>query len=125
MSDRVAILIVADHHSLFGEIKSRGLRMLDVLNDVSTDYLRLHDVAVRRGIQDESISKQLPAVTIPKSAIDFVLLESSKHEAPLRRQHAFVPKDAHTAFILLGEYEIHGTFMFKGCDGCDSNPASG
>ena len=92
MADRVTILSVAGSHSFFGSIDNRGLRVLDVLNDISSDYLQLYDVAVLRGIRGELI-EQLPEATIPKSALDLVLLESNKHEAPVRRRHAFVPKE--------------------------------
>jgi hypothetical protein len=89
------------------------LRALDVLNDISTDYLQLHDVAVRRGIHGDLV-QQLSSATIPKSAVDFVLLEADQHEAPLRRTHAFVAKQPLTALILSDDYELQGTSTFKG-----------
>jgi hypothetical protein len=113
MADRVPILTVSSQHSFTGTVENRGLRVLDVLNDVSSDYLELHDVAVRRGTHGQCI-KQLPQATIPKSAIDFVLLEFDRHEAPLRRGHAFVPKETRQALVIVGDYEIQGTFMPKG-----------
>ena len=87
--------------------------MLDVLRDASSDYLLLHDVAVLRGIHGECI-QQLSKATISKSAIDFVLLESEQHEAPLRRKHGLVHKEPRTALILLGDYEIRGKLKFNG-----------
>jgi hypothetical protein len=113
MADRVTILTVSSQHSFSGTVENRGLRVLDVLNDVSSDYLELHDVAVRRGTHGKCI-KQLPQATIPKSAIDFVLLEFDRHEAPLRRGHAFVPKETRQVLVVVGDYEILGTFMPKG-----------
>jgi hypothetical protein len=112
MAESAAILAVSSQHSFFGTIENRGLRVLEVLNDLSTDYLDLHDVAVFRGLHGECL-KRLRSATIPKSAIDFVLLESHRHEAALRRTHAYVPKEARSAFVVLGEFEFHGTLMLK------------
>jgi hypothetical protein len=113
MTDRVSVIVVAGPHSLFGTIEHRGLRMLDVLNDVSSNYLQLHKVTVRRGVDGPCISQPCEA-TLPKSAIDFVLLEANKHEAPMRRTYAVVAKQPRAALILLGDYEIRGQFMIKG-----------
>jgi hypothetical protein len=111
MADLITAITIAGQHSFFGSIENRGLRLLEVLNDVNSNYLNLYDVVVRRGIQGECID-QFSETTIPKSAVDIVLLEPDKHEAPHRRAHAFVPKDSRAALILLGDYEIRGTFMF-------------
>jgi hypothetical protein len=112
MADRATIFVVSAQHSFLGAIENRGLRVLEILNDLSSDYLDLHDVAVFRGLQGECV-KRLPAATLPKSMVDFVLLESHKHEAPLRRTHAYVAKDSHNAFMLLGDFEIHGELTIK------------
>jgi hypothetical protein len=112
MADCIAIITVAGQHSFFGTIENRGFRVLEVLNDVNSSHLNLHDVVVRRGIQGECVDR-LSEATIPKSEVDFVLLETDKHEASHRRGHAFVPKDSRAALILLGDYEIRGTFMLS------------
>jgi hypothetical protein len=113
MADRVSILVVAGLHSFFGEVENRGLRVLDVLNDASTGFLQLHDVTVFRGFHGDRI-KSIQDATLPKSTIDFVLLQSDTHEAPLRRKHAFVEKRPQRALVLMADFEIHGTFMLKG-----------
>ena len=113
MTNRVSVIVVAGPHSLFGAIEHRRLRMLDVLSDVSSNYLQLHSVTVRRGIDGQCISQPWE-VTLPKSALDFVLLEADKYEAPLRRTYTVVAKQPRAALILVGDYEIRGQFMIKG-----------
>jgi hypothetical protein len=113
MDDRTSVIVIAGPHSLLGTIDNRGLRVLDVLNDVRTDYLQLRDATLRREIDGMCIG-QLSGATIPKTAVDFVLLESDKHEAAVRRNFALVSKPSREALILLGDYEIHGTFMTTG-----------
>jgi hypothetical protein len=86
---------------------------LDVLNADHTAFLHLHDVAVFRGFQGECL-KRMSDATIPKRTIDFVMIESTVHEAPLRRKHSFIEKRPQSALVLMAEYEIRGTFMLKG-----------
>jgi hypothetical protein len=113
MADRVSVLIVAGLHSFLGDVENRGVRVLDVLNDDHTAFLHLHDVAVFRGFQGECL-KRMNEATIPKRTIDFVLIESMTHEAPLRRRHSYVEKRPQSALVLMTEYEIRGTFMLRG-----------
>jgi hypothetical protein len=113
MNDHVTILVIAGQHSFSGKLANRGLRVLDLLNDVSTEFIQLSDVAVHRRFFDGSI-KQLPDATIPKAIVDFVLIEQDKHEAPLRRQHALVEKRSHSTFAVVGNYELRGNLMLKG-----------
>ncbi len=113
MADRVSVLIVAGLHSFLGEVENRGVRVLDVLNDDHTAFIHLHDVAVFRGFQGECL-KRIHDATIPKRTIDFVLIESTLHEAPLRRKHGYIEKRPQSALVLMAEYEIRGTFMLKG-----------
>jgi hypothetical protein len=84
-----------------------------LLNDPSTEFLQFSNVALHQKFFEKNI-KNLPDVTIPKSGIDFVLLEQGKHEAPLRRQNALVEKRSYPAFLVLGNYEIRGNLMLKG-----------
>jgi hypothetical protein len=113
MTDHVTIIVIAGQHSFSGELANRGLRVLDLLNDVSTEFIQLSNVAVHRRFFD-GIIKQLPDSSIPKAIVDFVLLEQDKHEAPIRRQHALVEKRSHTAFAVVGNYELRGNLMLKG-----------
>ncbi len=93
MAERVSVLIVAGLHSFLGDVENRGVRVLDVLNDDHTAFIHLHDVAVFRGFQGECL-KRMSDATIPKRTIDFVMIESTVHEAPLRRKHGFIEKPA-------------------------------
>jgi hypothetical protein len=113
MADRVSVLIVAGLHSFLGDVENRGVRVLDVLNDDHTAFIHLHDVAVFRGFQGECL-KRMSDATIPKRTIDFVMIESTVHEAPLRRRHGFIEKRPQSALVLMAEYEIRGTYMLKG-----------
>lgn len=113
MTNRVEILVVTGQHSFTGSVENRGLRILDVLNDASTQFLKLHDVSIYRGFDKTSI-QQVSETLFPKTTIDFVLLKRQPHEAPMRRGHSLTTKDRHVALVVLDHYEIHGDFMSKG-----------
>jgi hypothetical protein len=113
VTSRVDILIVSGQHSFSGSVENRGLRILDVLNEPSTEFLNLHNVSIQRGFDETSI-EHVGATLVPKTAIDFVLLKSETHEAPVRRRHALVAKDRYSAFVTLAHYEIRGKFVAKG-----------
>jgi hypothetical protein len=113
MTGRVDILIVSGQHSFSGAVENRGLRILDVLNEPSTEFLNLHNVSIQRGFDETSI-QHVGATLLPKAAVDFVLLKSEPHEAPIRRKHSLVAKDRYSALVVLDHYEIRGTFVAKG-----------
>jgi hypothetical protein len=39
MADLVTVVVIAGQHSFFGGLENRGLRVLELLNDVSSNYL--------------------------------------------------------------------------------------
>ena len=87
MANRVTVLVVAGQHSFFGAIENLGLRVLDILNDVSSDYFHLHEVTVRRGIEGKSISQFLEG-TIPKVANQGRVVTASP---PVRARSSWKP----------------------------------
>jgi hypothetical protein len=113
MSDQVAVLLITGRHSIAGILDHRDLRVLDVLNDPTTEFLRLRQAVVSRHIQGEAIA-QLNEAIIPKTTIEFVVLLDKGHEAPIRRHYGFVEKQAHGVFLLLADYEIRGAHSIKG-----------
>jgi len=111
-TNHVAVLLIVGRHSVAGTIDHSSSRVLDVLNDVNAEFLRVHGVAVFRGIQGGPIV-QFDEVTVPKSAIDCAILTEDRHEAPLRRQYALVEKCPHPVFAVLTDYEVRGTAMLE------------
>lgn len=112
MADSVTILAVVGQHSLFGVLQNSEVRVIDVLNDPGTDFIRLKEAIICRGIHGECVERA-PELTVHKGVLDFVLLETGKHEAPVRRQHTWVEKELHEALLLVGDYEIRGTLMLR------------
>jgi hypothetical protein len=113
VTNQVEILIVTGNHAFTGSVENRGLRILDVLNDASSQFLKLHEVSIYRGF-DKTCVEQVGETVFLKTIIDFVLLKRQPHEAPMRRAHSLISKDRHAALVVLDHYEIHGEFMAKG-----------
>jgi hypothetical protein len=84
--------------------------MLDVLNDVNTEFLAVLGGTIYRGVEGQPIGG-VESATVPKSAIDCVVLTDEGHEAPLRRKYALIEKKSQGVFVLLPDYEIRRTAM--------------
>jgi len=113
VTNRAEILVAAGQHSFTGSVETRGLRILDVLIDPNSQFLKLHDVAIHRRFEAKPIRK-ISETLFRKTNIDFVLLKAQHHEAPMRRAHAMVAKRRHSALIVLDHCEIRGAYMSKG-----------
>ena len=109
-SDQVAVLFIAGRHSFAGSLDHNRVRVLDGLNGAGTEFLRVHDASVFRGLWDGP-TEQFDTITVPKSSIDCVVLTEDRHEAPLQRKYALVEKHSHAAFVLLEHYELRGKLM--------------
>jgi hypothetical protein len=109
----VPVIIFSGSHSFAGVIEHGGRRVLDVLNDVGTDFIRLERVEVLGRSASQPI-EQLGEATVPKAAIDCAMLSEEIHEAPLRRQYSFVEKQPRKVFLTLVEHQVRGTIMLNG-----------
>jgi hypothetical protein len=53
MDEHVTALIIAGQHSFAGLLDNRGQRVLELLNDASTQFLQLNEVLVHRAFDSE------------------------------------------------------------------------
>jgi hypothetical protein len=110
MTDRVAVQIIAGRHAFTGSLEHSSIRVLDVLNNAGTEFLRIHVAVVCRGLGGTPIG-EFAEITVPKSSIECVVLTEERHEAPLQRRYALVEKQSHAAFVLLAHHELRGEIM--------------
>jgi len=111
-SDPVAVLFIAGRHAFAGTLEHSSSRVLDVLNGAGTEFLRIREASVFRGLQGASIG-QFAEITVPKSSIDCVILTGERHEAPVQRKYALIEKESHAVFVLLESHELRGQVMFE------------
>lgn len=103
-----------DEHLIVGELQTRGKRLLEVLNDPLTDWLRIYDAHLARREAKAKSIEALDEVIIRKSELKLALLGGGKHESPEARRFAFVDKKLHFAVALVAGYEVRGRLHIKG-----------
>ena len=111
-SRETEVFIATTEHLLFGKLQTSGSRVQEVLNDASSNFLRLSEVTVFRGGALPIRTSRLLVLT--KAEIVFVALSGSRYEAPEKRRYAFADKRHCTCFVIASGYEIEGTVSLKG-----------
>lgn len=116
---KVPAILVVDEHLIVGEVQTRGQRLLDVLNDHFTDWLRVYDVHLARREAKTNSVESMPEAAIRKAELKLALLGGGKHESPEKRRFSFVDKRLHFAVALVGGYEVRGRLHLKGSSDLD------
>lgn len=91
-----------------GILNLSGNRVLDVLNDASSGYLKLNEVNVSLDRIDKAASP-LPQAIIVKSQMLWVAILSDKHESPEKRFHSFVARQSESITVVVPGSVIRGT----------------
>lgn len=107
------ITIGAAAHVLHGTLPLRGDRIQERLNDDTSDTLQLFDVDVRSHLQQRSVV-HLGSALVPKSRVEYVLVDSGRHEAPIKRWNNRTRKAQHSAIAVLSSCVIEGEMHLPG-----------
>jgi hypothetical protein len=86
--------------------------VLELLNDAASAYLKLQDAQFYR-LGGQKLVKKAAEALMPKSKVHLAILPDDKHEAPQRRQFAFVEKGRCELFVVSGEFEVEGCLSVK------------
>jgi hypothetical protein len=105
---RAAVILITYEHRFIGRVPTGGQRLLDILNDRSTDYVHVHDVEVFRNTDPETCIATFPEAVVRKADLSLVLITGEKHEAPEKRLYGFVPKKLYHVFLTVPGYEVQG-----------------
>jgi hypothetical protein len=111
--EEIPVIICTDDHRLAVVIAGKGQRVLEILNDPGSTYLPIFEVLIQR-MSEVTSKNRLPEATIVKSRLAICVLAADLHEAPERRQYAFVEKMKLAATVLVQGWEVQGTISFKG-----------
>jgi hypothetical protein len=106
------VILATDQHLLEALVTTRGQRLLEVLNDPTSDFLRVLDLKLMSRENGEA-SSAMPTGIVRRSNIVLALL-SDQHEAPQRRQYSYVEKKARPVVIVAGGFVIEGDLQFRG-----------
>lgn len=106
-------MVLTQSHRLVGLLDTAGRRMQEVLNDSTTEYLRLTQVAVA-GLTDDRSAAALPSLVISKPEIIVCTTIQEWHEAAERRLTSYVQKRSWDAFVVAGPISCRGTINLRG-----------
>jgi len=94
-------------------VRTHGQRLLDSLNDPTTDFFAMDDVEVFRASYNVRAA-QLPTAAVWKRHIGMVLITVRRHEAPERQANARRVKQQFPAMLTCLGYDIEGTVHLRG-----------
>jgi hypothetical protein len=109
---QIPAILFTETHCVSGFIAGTGQRLVEILNDQYSQYVRLADATLQTLGEGQAV--QLSEATIPKPRIVICALTSTSHEAPEKRRFAYVEKRKKKAFVIAQNYEIRGILNLKG-----------
>ncbi len=113
MTDFVPAILTTGEHLIRCNIQSDGTRLLDVLNDTGSKYLRVTDVRVFQRTGNHEVDRVSEAI-LAKSSLSLAIPASKRHEAPEKRVIAYTNKREREAFLLVDYYAIRGNIQLQG-----------
>lgn len=112
-SQELSVTVVTTEHFFRGVVRTHGQRLLDSLNDPTTDFFAMDDVEVFRASYNVRAA-QLPTAAVWKRHIGMVLITVRRHEAPERQANARRVKQQFPAMLTCLGYDIEGTVHLRG-----------
>ena len=103
----VPAALFTNGHILVCRISTRGNRLLDLLNNSSSEFLQLEDVQTYR-VTCRSHVASFPDGVIRKSRLLLAILTDNRCKDSTRRNYAQTVKDQYAGFITIGDLEIRG-----------------
>lgn len=107
-TQQIPVTLVTHEHLFKATLPSRGERILDILNDSTSDFVRIYSAHLFCRGQDTPFT-MLPEVVVRKANVGLVVVTGEQHEAPQKRRNAFTAKTKYRAFLVALGYEIQGT----------------
>ncbi len=91
-----------------GLVATEERRVLDILNDRSSEYVQLAEVRLYLSADLAEPVATLPKAVIPKANVVFMMITEERHEAPRKRVSFFVRKDHFEVFATVPGFEVKG-----------------
>ena len=111
----LSAIVVTNEHLLSGQVSARGRRLIQVLNDTTTDFVSMQNVRVMRRAGGACVAT-LPSAMVLKRNIALAIPANDQHESPEKRRDNFVHKRRFNAFLIVKGYEIRGQVCLKGTE---------
>jgi hypothetical protein len=108
---KAPVILATDNHLFTAAVPTRGNRLLEVLNDHTTEFLVVNDFRLFADKNDEDSAR--PPAVVRKMNLALAMLPTL-HEAAERRMYYFVAKKTHACRIVVGDYTIVGSLSLRG-----------
>ncbi|MFQ5854283.1 MAG: hypothetical protein ACE5LU_01370 [Anaerolineae bacterium] len=100
--------LITHEHRFTAKVYTHGQRLLDMLNDRTTDYLKITDAEVHRYSDPEKSIAVFPTAIIRKEDLHLAIIPGEDHEAPTQRLFGYVQKSPYHVFLTVPGYEVRG-----------------
>lgn len=108
MDSPIWVVAITATHLFEGTIRVTQ-RLQDVVNDTSSDFVRLDDVSVVRLGEPDVTLYETAKMSIAKRALVAVLITTEQHEAPSQRVASHSMRSPQRVFITAAGLEIDGS----------------
>jgi hypothetical protein len=110
---KVRLLLVVQDRLVAGTLSTGGRRILEVLVDTGSNYLRLRDAKIQSN-SSNSAETELEEVVVWRPHISLIALAGTEHEAPDKRCFGFVQKEQFSATVVVSGWQVVGDVHVKG-----------
>ena len=110
---KVRLLLVVQDRLVAGTLSTGGRRILEVLVDTGSNYLRLRDAKIQNNSGDRA-EADLEEVVVWRPHISLIALARDEHEAPEKRCFGFVQKERCSATLVVSGWQVVGDVHVKG-----------
>lgn len=104
----IRLLLITGQHMVQAAVAPEGKRILDVLNDKTSEYLKLVDPSLAWSRDAERGLGQWQRGVLLKANLTAVVPFDTEHEAPQKRQNLMVRKARYEVVLALPDYELRG-----------------
>lgn len=112
MTSEATVILATERHLLLANVPNRGKRLLEVLNDHTTEFVTVNDARLFKQ-ESEPPRGELETAIVRKANLVLAILPE-QHEAPEKRHYSYVAKQMYSCLAVAGGYEIRGDLLLKG-----------
>ena len=114
MTTTIHVTLLVGNHLLTGSVIPSAGRLLDLLNNRSSEYLTITNVQVydlidAHGLEAESLLATLPHALVAKDSILLAIVIAEEAETGKQREDMHVEKRACAAFVTMPGVALRGT----------------
>jgi hypothetical protein len=114
---KAPVILATDNHLFTAVVPTRGNRLLEVLNDHTTEFLVVNDFRPYSDKDEDNTAR--PSAVVRKANVALAMLPTI-HEAAERRMYYFVAKKNYACRIVVGDYTIAGDLSLRGAPDLNS-----